>query len=244
VTYRLTPGVVDVVPAGMAVSIDRAFQPGDVAINVNEGPCDGTAPVVLGVEADVVLEVQGNRCSLALRYTHEFGAIHHPITGGVFGAIAANGAIVTLRSLEPGSPMPPIEVMSGPDGVGAMEVPLGRYEVTATIDGEVVRSRQIALVPGGDIVVDLMGLQKRIPRSCGQLGTATCEIVIQAAMSYDQWVHPSDIVTAVTVKKTKVEPCDPSIEPELDVVFQAPDGAISATVGRTADGQWRVCPAY
>jgi hypothetical protein len=244
--YPLSGGVVDVVPAGSKVAVDRAFQPGRVQVMANGTPCRESAEIAAGVESDMVLDIQASgTCSIALRYTHLVGAIHHPILGGVFGAIAPLGAVVTLRSLDPASGFGPVAVTSGSDGVSPFEVPLGRYEVTASLAGEVIRSEEIEFEPGTDIVVDLMGLRARVPRDCGKLATTTCETVIRAAMRYGQWVRPTDIVTSVAVRTTEVRSCDPMVDPQLDVIFKvAPDGVINATVGMTPTGDWLACPPY
>jgi hypothetical protein len=63
-------------------------------------------------------------------------------------------------------------------------------------------------------------------------------------MGFGSLVRPSDIVTAVRVRKTQVESCDPLIHSEVDVVFETADRLIKATVGHTPDGRWQVCPAY
>jgi hypothetical protein len=236
----------DEVAAGVIVSLDRVLSPDLVQVVADGQACEGTAEILAGVESDMVLEWRTTgACSIALKYTHAVGAIHHPIHGAVFGAVVAQGATVKLQPLDAASSAAPIAVTAGPTGVEPMEVPLGRYRVSATLDGEVLKATEIEFGPGGDIVVDLMALSRRVPRDCGGVDAATCDAAIQAALHYGQWVGPARIVASVQIRKTTVQSCDPGIKPALDVVFQvAPSGEINVTVGHTSSGAWQACPPY
>ena len=126
-----------------------------------------------------------------------------------------------------------------------MEFTPGRYEVTASIGGELLIRTEVDLVRTPDIILDLMVLARSVPRACNGMNPVTCEAAITAAMSYGTWISPTDTVLAVSVHDTDIMSCDHSIAPELDVAFRlAPAGELTVTVGRREDGRWRACPPY
>jgi hypothetical protein len=241
-------GLVDAVDQDTPVSISRALPPGIVGVVANDRACTGSAEVVADLESDAILEVgPSGACSFALSYTHAVGAIQHPIRGAVFGAVVAEGATVVLTPLDPASTTQPIEMVAGPTGIEPMEVPLGQYEVTASADGEVLAKKELDLGPGGDIVLDLMALSKRVPRDCGAIDAVTCESAITAAMSYGHWISPTDVVTAVRLQDTEVMSCDYGLHPDIDVIFRFAGSTreLKVTVGRRDDSdRWWACPPY
>jgi hypothetical protein len=228
------------------VSVSRRFQPDSIQILVNESPCDGPVDVVADVEVDVVAEVsEFNVCRIYVDFTHALGKVNHPEHGPIMGAVVIEGATVVFQPLDPDLGAP-VEVVAGPTGVEAMEFVPGRYEVTASLHGEVLITQQVDLRQTPDIVLDLMALAPSVPRTCNFLDPITCEKAIRAAMSYGTWISPTDTVTAVSIQRTTVGSCDPYIDPKLDVAFDlAPDGHLDVTVGtHTNNGRWIACSPY
>jgi hypothetical protein len=236
-------GPPDLVPAGKPVFLDRAVAPGSVRVEANGHMCVGSAQILAGVEADMIVDPGQLGCTLTVRYDHPVGSIHHPITGAIFGAVVFQGSTVVLQHLDPGSTQPPIEVVAGPTGIEPMEIPLGRYKVTATLRGELLKSVEYDYGPGSDAVLDLMALPPSTPRTCGTYDAATCEAFINAALAYAQWVSPDDVVKAAAIVPTDVEDCGNGIQaPLIDVHFDlAPDGGLVVTVGHLGSGRLVAC---
>ena len=241
-------GIADEVEQGVQVSVSRVLAPDAVQIVANDVVCGEAVDIVANVELDVQLEVKATgACRVFINITHALGKVGHPIRGAIMGAVVPQGATVVFRPLDPLSTAPTVEIVAGATGVESMEFPLERYEVTATLRGEVLITTQVDLRQTPDIVLDLMALAPSVPRACNGLDPVTCEDVIRAAMAYGQWVGPTDTVTSVAIEPTTVRSCEPYIDPKLKVMLQLanPAGDIDVTVGtHTKTGRWIACSPY
>lgn len=234
---------------GVRIAVDHTFQPGAVTIWLNGQPCANELDIVEGIELDLVLELAPDdvhSCELGILWQHTLGGVTHPMRGAILSAAVWEGSLVLVRSLDPADAgEAPTRLTAGPRGLDGWEFPIGRYEVSAMLHGELLTTQEVDLTAdGGGIYLDLMALPRNVQRDCGLVDQPRCEEAISAALHYGIWVSPDDVVTAVAIGPTTVRSCDPGIEPAYEVEFTFEDGSVSVTVGPGSNGKLAACSPY
>jgi hypothetical protein len=206
------------------VIVNRPFPPGDIQVVYNDLVCNGSVAIVSNMEADALLDIEPDRCSVVTTDTHAPGAILHPElphTASV-GAFLPFGvpSVFVVRSLDtPGAtPAAEVAVDDPPWEAEQVVVQPGRYEVSVLVDGVVLASDELDLERGEDRIVFLRVLPPDVPRDCGGLPEATCEPAITAAYAHGLFLQGDTTVSAVSVRTSEVMSCDMLITPEFDVI--------------------------
>lgn len=141
---------------GATIVLDRSALPQPHGVQVNGRACTGEFTIESGVETDVQVVFADGGCSVRVLGQHPEGEGNHGNAGAVILGTAPIGSIVRLSPIDPELVTAVVEEHAdeaGQFGVGPL--PAGRYELALIVDGQVVRTREIVLRPGQEMILTL-----------------------------------------------------------------------------------------
>lgn len=152
-------GLLFEISAGETIVAAEAIGPGRYGVLVEDRECEGDLHLVAEVEADAVLLIRGDRCSVSVSGAHPAGGGHSgsAIAGEVPPDLVGRAG-VTITSLD--NPQKPVPDFVEVDESGHFAFPSlqeGRYRLALLVSGVTVSVVDVTLEPGGVEFVSLVG---------------------------------------------------------------------------------------